>query len=98
MAYRRRLERSQRAVWTHDAARAAPAQGGEAAVLSASEQAIAQAALARGPHAVISADREGIIRNWNETAEHIFGHSAGQAIGRTLDLIAPEEERANHWR
>ena len=67
-------------------------------MLSASEQAIAQAALAPGPHAVISADREGIIRDWNETAQHIFGHSAGQAIGQTLDLIVPEEERANHWR
>src|SRR5450756_2442518 len=73
-------------------------QRGEAAVLSASEQAIAQAALAPGPLAVVSADREGIIRDWNETAEHIFGHSAGQAIGQTLDLIVPEEERANHWR
>jgi PAS domain S-box-containing protein len=61
-------------------------------------KAIAQVALAPGPHAVVSADREGIIRDWNETAEHIFGHSAGQAIGRTLDLIVPEEERANHWR
>jgi PAS domain S-box-containing protein len=74
------------------------AQRGEAAVLSASEQAIAQAALAPGPHAVVSADREGIIREWNETAEHIFGHSAGQAIGQSLDLVVPEEERANHWR
>jgi PAS domain S-box-containing protein len=68
------------------------------AVLSASEQAIAQAALAPGPYAIVSADREGIIRGWNETAEQIFGHSAGQAIGQTLDLIVPEEERANHWR
>jgi PAS domain S-box-containing protein len=67
-------------------------------VLSASEQTIAQAALAPGPHAVISADRDGIIRDWNETAEHIFGHRAGQAIGQTLDLVVPEEERANHWR
>ena len=50
-------------------------------MLSASKQTIAQAALAPGPHAVVSADREGIIRDWNETAEHIFGHSAGQAIG-----------------
>ena len=73
-------------------------QRGEAAVLSASEQAIAQAALAPGPHAVVSADREGIIRDWNETAEHIFGHSADQAIGQSLDLVVPEEERANHWR
>jgi PAS domain S-box-containing protein len=67
-------------------------------MLSASEQAIAQVALAPGPHAVVSADRDGIIRGWNETAEQIFGHGADQAIGRTLDLIVPEEERANHWR
>jgi PAS domain S-box-containing protein len=72
--------------------------GEKAAVLSASKQAIAQAALAPGPHAVVSAYREGIIRDWSETAEHIFGHSAGQAIGQTLDLIISEEERANHWR
>ena len=42
--------------------------------------------------------RDRIIREWNETAEHIFDHSAGQAIGQSLDLIVPEEERANHWR
>ena len=67
-------------------------------MLSASERAIAQAALAPGPHAIVSADREGVIRDWNETAEYIFGHSAGQAIGLTLDLVVPEEERADHWR
>lgn len=67
-------------------------------MLSASEEAIAQTALAPGPYAVISADSEGIIRGWNETAEDIFGHRASEAIGRTLDLIIPEEERPNHWR
>jgi PAS domain S-box-containing protein len=80
-------------------ARAHVSRNGEKqAVLSASKQAIAQAALAPGPHAVVSADREGKIRDWNETAEHIFGHSAGQAIGQTLYLVIPEEERADHWR
>lgn len=73
-------------------------RNGEKDVFSASEQAIAQAALAPGPHAVVSADREGIIRDWNETAENIFGHRAKEAIGRTIDLIVPEEERADHWR
>jgi PAS domain S-box-containing protein len=67
-------------------------------MFSASEQAIAQAALAPGPHVVVSADREGIIRDWNETAECVFGHNANQAIGQTLDLLVPEEERADHWR
>jgi PAS domain S-box-containing protein len=67
-------------------------------VLSASEEAIAQAALAPGPHAVISADREGVIREWNAIAESIFGYTANDAVGRTLDLVIPDEERADHWR
>ena len=28
----------------------------------------------------------------------MFGYSAAVAIGQTLDLIVPEEERADHWR
>jgi PAS domain S-box-containing protein len=65
--------------------------------LSVSEEAIAQAALAPGPHAVISADRDGVIREWNAVAEDIFGHAANDAVGQTLDLVIPVEERADHW-
>jgi PAS domain S-box-containing protein len=65
---------------------------------SASEADIAQAALAPGPHAVISADRDGVIREWNATAELIFGHAASDAVGQTLDLVVPAEEREEHWR
>ncbi len=67
-------------------------------MLSASEEAIAQAALAPGPDAVISADREGVIREWNVIAEDIFGHTSNDAVGQTLDLVIPSEERADHWR
>jgi PAS domain S-box-containing protein len=49
-------------------------------------------------NAMIVADRDGIIREWNAAAEHIFGYSASEAIGRTLDLIVSEEERDDHWR
>ena len=48
--------------------------------------------------AMIVADRDGIIQKWNSAAERIFGYSAAEAIGRTLDLVVPEEERADHWR
>ena len=48
--------------------------------------------------AVIVADRDGVIREWNEVAEHIFGYSAADAIGQTIDLVVPPEERADHWR
>jgi PAS domain S-box-containing protein len=50
------------------------------------------------PRAVIVADRDGVIRDWNPVAERIFGYSAVEAIGQTLDLVMPEEERADHWR
>ena len=47
---------------------------------------------------MIVADRDGIIREWNGAAERIFGYCAAEAIGRTLDLVVPEGERADHWR
>jgi PAS domain S-box-containing protein len=48
------------------------------------------------PEAVVYADREGVIRLWNHGAETIFGFSAQEALGRTLDLIIPERWRARH--
>jgi PAS domain S-box-containing protein len=47
--------------------------------------------------AVVATDRSGIIRLWNPGAERIFGHSVGQAVGQSLDLIIPERLRAAHW-
>jgi PAS domain S-box-containing protein len=49
------------------------------------------------PPAVIVADRDGIIREWNEGAERIFGYAATEAIGQTIEIVMPEEERADHW-
>jgi PAS domain S-box-containing protein len=49
------------------------------------------------PDAVVFADREGIIRIWNPGAERIFGYSASEALGRSLDLIIPEKNRQAHW-
>lgn len=47
--------------------------------------------------ALIFADREGVIRLWNAGAEALFGHSAGEAVGQSLDLIVPEDLRQAHW-
>lgn len=49
------------------------------------------------PDAVLFADREGIIRFWNEGARRIFGFAAEDAVGVSLDLIIPEALRARHW-
>ena len=47
--------------------------------------------------AIMFADREGLIRLWNSGAERMFGFTAGEAIGQSLDLIIPENLRGRHW-
>jgi PAS domain S-box-containing protein len=47
--------------------------------------------------AILIADREGIIRFWNSGAELMFGHTAMEAVGQSLDLIIPENMRVRHW-
>jgi PAS domain S-box-containing protein len=49
------------------------------------------------PDAIIFADCAGVIRVWNQGAEALFGHSAAEAVGHTLDLIVPEPYRPAHW-
>jgi PAS domain S-box-containing protein len=47
--------------------------------------------------AIIATDRDGLIVFWNPGAERIFGFTADEAAGRSLDLIIPENLRARHW-
>ncbi|HVT56009.1 MAG TPA: PAS domain S-box protein [Xanthobacteraceae bacterium] len=48
-------------------------------------------------YAIIVADRDGVITLWSKGAERLIGHSAAEAVGRKLDLIVPQEFRAQHW-
>lgn len=48
--------------------------------------------------AIIFADRDGVIRLWNSGAETMFGYSAEEALGQSLDLIIPERLRERHWK
>jgi PAS domain S-box-containing protein len=47
--------------------------------------------------AVIIADPNGTIVFWNHAAELLFGWSAPEATGRSLDLIVPDRLRDRHW-
>lgn len=58
---------------------------------------LCSAILEQSADAIIYADREGIIRRWNLAAEQLFGFTAAQALGQSLDLIIPERLRARHW-
>ncbi len=47
--------------------------------------------------AIVVADPQGKVILWNAAAERIFGYSGSEAMGRSLDLIIPERQRARHW-
>jgi PAS domain S-box-containing protein len=47
--------------------------------------------------AILATDRQGVIRFWNRGAIRIFGFTAEEAIGASLDLIIPEQLRKRHW-
>jgi PAS domain S-box-containing protein len=47
--------------------------------------------------AIVYADSEGRIAFWNKGAERIFGFAASEAIGKSLDIIIPENLRKRHW-
>jgi PAS domain S-box-containing protein len=49
------------------------------------------------PDAIIYADAQGTITFWNRSAERIFGFSEAEAIGKSLDIIIPENLRNRHW-
>ena len=58
---------------------------------------IADAVLQGDADAIVACDAEGIIRFWNPGAARIFGFTAGEAVGQSLDIIIPERLRARHW-
>jgi len=47
--------------------------------------------------AIVFTDRQGLIRLWNSGAEEMFGYTAEEALGQSLDLIIPERFRERHW-
>jgi len=61
------------------------------------DEATARAIVESIADAVIFADPQGVIRAWNPGATAVFGFSADEAIGQSLDLIIPERLRAAHW-
>lgn len=58
---------------------------------------LTQQLLEQSPDATIYAGTDGMIVLWNAAAERVFGHTAEQAIGQSLDLIIPEQFRDAHW-
>ena len=47
--------------------------------------------------AVIVCDPRGAVVLWNPAAERMFGHTAAEAMGQSMDMIIPERLRKRHW-
>lgn len=58
---------------------------------------LAQAVVREAAEAIVVSDPGGSIVAWNGGAERVFGYPAAEALGRSLDLIIPEKQRARHW-
>ena len=41
--------------------------------------------------AIIGKDMNGVITTWNQAAERLFGYSAFEVIGRSIDILAPPD-------
>jgi PAS domain S-box-containing protein len=47
--------------------------------------------------ATLTVDREGVIRQWGDAVTDMVGYSAGDALGRSLDVVIPPVLRPMHW-
>jgi PAS domain S-box-containing protein len=43
--------------------------------------------------AVLSKDLDGIVTSWNPAAEHMYGYSAAEAIGRHISFLVPADHK-----
>jgi PAS domain S-box-containing protein len=45
----------------------------------------------------VTVDREGVIRQWGDAVTEVVGHSADDAVGRSLNVVIPPALRPLHW-
>lgn len=62
-----------------------------------SHESLCESIVEQSPIAIIVGDREGIVRLWNAGAQTMFGWSAEEAIGKSMDMIIAEKHRPRHW-
>ena len=67
--------------------------------MSVMDMNLTEVILDRAHNAAVSMDDRGLVTYWNPSAEHMFGLTRRQAVGRPVaDLIVPERFRAAHCR
>jgi PAS domain S-box-containing protein len=58
---------------------------------------VARAIMTGASDAIVATDLSGSITLWNAGAARMFGFTAREALGRSLDIIIPEALRSRHW-
>lgn len=61
------------------------------------EDEMVRALLASRGDGIMAVSPQGEIVHWSPACERIFGFTQGDAIGQSLDLIMPENQRDRHW-
>ena len=62
-----------------------------------SHESLCESIVEQSPIAIIVGDREGMVRLWNASAQTMFGWSAEEVLGKSMDMIIPEKHRPRHW-
>jgi PAS domain S-box-containing protein len=57
---------------------------------------LAERVLDQVADAIICTDRSGAIIRWNAACTALFGYSAGEALGQSVEMVIPEHLRAAH--
>jgi len=57
------------------------------------DHAFASAIVASSDDAIVGKTLQGVIKSWNQGAERIFGYTASEAIGQSIELIIPPDHR-----
>jgi PAS domain S-box-containing protein len=52
---------------------------------------------ARDGRATVTVDRNGIINQWGDAVTDVVGHSAGDTLGQSLNVVIPPVLRPLHW-
>ena len=47
--------------------------------------------------AIVASDASGFITLWNPAAQHMFGFTESEALGKSLDIIIPQRQQQRHW-
>ncbi len=74
------------------------APGITAAGGTAPSEALLRAIIETAPDALITIDERGLIQSFNPAAEHLFGCTAAEVIGRNVTVLMPPPYRDEHDR